>query len=529
MGIYVNPGNYEFELALNDFIYIDKTELIAHTNDRLGRASRYLCVSRPRRFGKSMAADMLVAYYSRGCGSKELFAGKKIEKDPSFYQHLNQHNVIRIDVQNFISDEESLETFINDMQRAVVRELMREFPECDCLKADLRLQRALNEVFSQTNTRFIFVIDEWDCVFRMAKNSPVIQKRYLDFLRGLFKGTAYIDLVYMTGILPIKKYGEHSAVNMFDEYTMTDPKNLSRYFGFTSEEVLSQCEENQVDFQSMAEWYDGYLVDDLHIYNPKSVNDALVWKTFQSYWTGTETYDALKVYIERNFDGLKESIVEMLGGGACEVDTTSFQNDMTTFRSRDDILTLLVHLGYLTYDKASGCVSIPNREVKQEFLRAIKNGNGWNGLMASLDRSEQLLKDTWELNGDAVAAAIEEIHSETASWLQYHNENSLACVLYIAYYSASAYYAKPVSEMPTGKGRADIVYLPRKDVDRPALVVELKWDQSARGAIHQIKEKQYTTWVESYTGDILLIGINYDRATKKHSCIIEKQVRNQDL
>lgn len=522
MGIYVNPDNYDFTLDVNDYIYIDKTELIAHTNNRLGRASRYLCVSRPRRFGKTMAANMLTAYYSKGCDSGELFADRKIAGDPSYSRHLNRHNVVRFDVQNFLSGEDETDTFMQELQRSVIGDLMREFPACTNLRLNMKLQWALNEVFAQTKERFIFIIDEWDCVFRIGKNDLKTQKRWLDFLRGLFTGTVYVELVYMTGILPIKKYGEHSAVNMFEEYSVIAPDELSTYFGFTEEEVQEKCREYQVDFGEMKRWYDGYLLDEIHIYNPKSVTNVLRKKEFRSFWAGTETYDALKIYIERNFDGMREAVVEMIGGGTCEVDTSSFQNDMTTFRSRDDVLTLLVHLGYLTYDKSSQSVHIPNLEVKQEFVRAIKNGTGWGGLMKSLDRSVKLLEDTWRMDGEAVAAAIEEIHSETASQFVFSDENSLACVIYIAYYSASAYYVNPVSELPTGKGRADLVYLPRRDVDRPALLVELKWDKSAESAIQQIKEKRYAQWIESYTGEILLVGINYDERTKRHSCKIEK-------
>ena len=522
MGIYVNPGDKEYTLAVNDDIYIDKTDLIRHTNDRLGKASRYLCVSRPRRFGKSMAADMLCAYYSRGCDSARLFAGRKIEEVPSYTQHLNQHNVIRLDIQQFLTSQEEADTFLEEIRAAVVWELVEAFPDCRGLHEGMKLSMALNRIYAADGTGFIFIIDEWDCVFRMAKERGDIQKAYLDFLRGLFKGAVYADLVYMTGILPIKKYGEHSAINMFEEYSMTDPGNLGSYYGFTEEEVRRECEERGVDFGEMAKWYDGYLLEEEHIYNPKSVADALRRGKIRSYWTGTETYEALKVYIELNYDGLKEAIVEMLGGGACAVDTMSFQNDMTTFHSKDDVLTLLVHLGYLTYDSKAETVSIPNMEISQEFLRAIRNGGQWGGLLRSLQRSEQLLKDTWRMDGEAVAAGIEEIHSETTSLLSYNNENSLSCVLYMAYYSALVYYARPIAEMPTGKGAADLVYLPLRNVDRPALVVELKWDQSAEGAIRQIREKHYTQWPESYTGEILLVGINYDRKSKKHTCAIEK-------
>lgn len=521
MGIYVNPRNTGFRRTLNGDIYVDKTDLIAHTNNKIDKPDCFMCVSRPRRFGKSMAADMLSAYYSRGCDSRELFAGKKAEKAKSFEKHLNRHNVIRLDIQRFVETERDVETFIERIESRVIEELKREFPECGQRDSHNRLKDVLDMLFYESGQGFIFVVDEWDCVFRMAKERKDVQKEYLDFLRGLFKGSEYVELAYMTGILPIKKYGEHSALNIFSEYSMVDPKNLGSYFGFTREEVSEQCGQRNVDYAEIEKWYDGYVLGACHIYNPKSVVDALTWKKIKSYWAGTETYEALKVYIDMNFDGLKEAVAKMLGNGRCQINTRKFQNDMTTFSTKDDVLTLLVHLGYLTFDEATGEVYIPNQEIGEEFLNVI-DGPGWQGLEGALSRSEELLQNTWALNGKAVAEEMAAIHRETASMFQYNNENSLTCAVLIAYYSAKSYYINPVLELPSGKDFADVVYLPKRNVDRPALVVELKWDKSAGGAISQIKERGYADWVRGYTGDILLVGINYDKEKKTHECIIDE-------
>lgn len=414
MSTYVNPENTAFREAINSKIYVDKSEFISYTNSVLNTKQKNMCVSRPRRFGKSMAADMLIAYYSKGCRSAELFQGLKAEKTESFGKHLNQHNVIRLDVQQFLESQQDLKTFIAEMEKAVVEELTELFPDCQKIHSDTRLKTALNKIFNHTRKGFIFIIDEWDCVFRLAKNHTDIQKDYLDFLRGLFKGQNYVDLAYMTGILPIKKYGDHSAINIFDEYSMISPKNLGKYFGFTEDEVRKQCDMHGVDYDEVEKWYDGYRLGDIHIYNPKSVADVLMWKEFQSYWTGTETYEALKIYIDMNFDGLKEAVIKMLGNGRCVIDPTTFQNDMTTFQVKDDLLTLLVHLGYLTYDRERSEVFIPNLEISQEFLRAI-NVSGWSGLIQALEQSETLLKDTWKMNNKAVSAEISAIHDQTAS------------------------------------------------------------------------------------------------------------------
>ncbi len=524
MGVYVNPGNVPFRKALNSDIYIDKTDLISVTNTKIDKRNCFMCVSRPRRFGKSMAADMLAAYYSKGCDSKALFAGRKAEKEETFPEHLNRHNVIRLDIQRFLETKRDLNTSVTEIERRVTAELIKEFPDCTDIDPDDRLKFVLEQIFVQTGEGFIFILDEWDCVFRIAKNYHEAQKNYLDFLRGLFKGSDYVELAYMTGILPIKKYGEHSAINIFDEYSVIEPKNLGEYFGFTEEEVRGQCVQHDVDYAEVERWYDGYLIGSQHIYNPKSVADVLVWKEFQSYWTGTETYEALKVYIDMNFDGLKEAIAGMLGKGSYKIDPSTFQNDMTTFKTKDDVFTLLVHLGYLTYNRKNSEVSIPNQEIEQEFMRAIKVG-GWDGVVEALNRSERLLQSTLALDEEAVAKGIAEIHNETASMLQYNNENSLTCTLLIAYYSARAYYINPIMEMPSGKGFADVVYLPKRYMDFPALVVELKWDKTAEGAISQIKEKNYASWIEGYTGEILLVGVNYERERKLHTCVIEKYVK----
>jgi hypothetical protein len=392
MGIYVNPGNASFEMSRFSDIYVDKSMLITQTNRVYRTERRFLCVSRPRRFGKSMAANMLTAYYSKGCDSGRLFSGLAMEKEDSFPVHLNRHNVIRWDVQRFLDGKRSIDTFIDEIERMVIRDLQREFPECGSFPEGSRLRAVLDEIYGERGEGFVFIIDEWDCLFRMAKERKKVQKEYLDFLRGLFKGAEYVELAYITGILPIKKYGEHSALNIFEEYSLTDPKSLGKYFGFTAEEVKEQCEIHGVDFREMERWYDGYLIEGCHVYNPKSVADALTWKEFRSYWTGTETYEALKVYIDRNFDGLKEAVVGMLGGIQCRIRPEKFQNDMTTFGSKDDVLTLLVHLGYLSYDRKNSEVSIPNLEITQEFLNVVDSPD-WGGLTEALNRSDELLKN----------------------------------------------------------------------------------------------------------------------------------------
>ena len=517
MGIYLNPDHTDFQIVLNTQIYVDKTELIAHTNHVINTEQRFICVSRPRRFGKSIAANMLTAYYSRGCDSAEMFAPYKIAEDASFQKHLNQYHVIRINMANFMSRGNDMPQILDYLCKRLLHEIKKENSDVDCYDWN-DLFSVLDEVFAAKRIPFVFIIDEWDCVFREKKENDEAQKIYLDFLRDLLKNKSYAALAYMTGILPIKKYGKHSALNMFTEISMTDATPIPEFTGFTEDEVRDKCTEYGVSFDEMTRWYDGYHVNGVSIYNPKSVVESILRKNFGNYWTATETYEALKDFIVLDYDGLKEKISRMIAGEAIELNTTKFQNDMTSFSSADDVLTLLVHLGYLSFDFDTSTVRIPNSEVQQEFINSIEDG-GWEFLMDAIKASDRLLNATLTGDSETVAKLIEKAHSENASILKYNDENALACVISIAYYSARKKYIMH-RELPTGKGFADIVFIPRKNVDSPAIVVELKHNQSADTAISQIKAKQYTEKIAEYTGEIVLVGISYDEQ-KGHSCIIE--------
>lgn len=520
MGIYLNPGNTMFRQALRSKIYVDKTGLIAYANEVLDTEQKNICVSRPRRFGKSMAAHMLCAYYDRTCDSRAMFSGLKIAEDPSFEEHLNQYDVIFLNIQNFVTGAKNIDEVIAKLEKEVLRDIKEAYP---FLKEEWMedLPHALEHVYAEKQTGFIFILDEWDCLFRLHQRDMEAQKSYLDFLRLLLKDRRYVKLAYMTGILPIKKYGVHSALNMFEEFSMTDPAALAEFVGFTEDEVKTLCVQYQFDFVEMQNWYDGYCFDkNLHVYNPKSVVDAIRRKRFGSYWTSTETYEALKIYIDMDFNGLRHDVVKMIAGERCRVNPMRFQNDMTTFTSKDDVLTLLVHLGYLAYDSVRREVFIPNEEVRGEFINAVE-ASQWDEVIKAVSASEALLEAT--INGDteAVAKGIDAVHMESVSMLEYNNENALSCVVTLAYYTAREFYTM-IRELPTGKGFADIVFLPRKNAgNRPAMIVELKWNQAADTAIEQIKRKQYVKALEAYQGNILLVGISYDKTTKEHTCVIE--------
>lgn len=380
MGIYLNPGKLLFSEAVNSQIYVDKSELIEYTNRVIGTEQKLLCVSRPRRFGKSMAANMLAAYYEKSDDSHDIFDRLRISRHPGYEKHINKYDVLFLNVQRFLSRAGSTD-MIAYMQKKIIGDLRSELGEHIAPDAD-NLVDVFEDLYARTKKQFIFIIDEWDCVFRERKEDTGLQKNYLDFLRDLFKGQPYAALVYMTGILPIKKYGTHSALNMFDEYSMTDMSALSCFTGFTAAETASLCDEYHIDMDEMNRWYDGYIVNGIHIYNPKSVVDSIRHKNFASYWTSTETYEALRGYIDIDFDGMKNVITRLIAGEHIGIDITSFSNDMTTFRSKDDVLTLLIHLGYLGYDHDTKKAFIPNEEIRGEFLTSI-NVSHWDEVTAA--------------------------------------------------------------------------------------------------------------------------------------------------
>lgn len=524
MGRYLNLGNAGFA-SIRKGLYVDKSMLIDFVNSTLGTKEKLTCVSRPRRFGKSFATQMLCAYYDKACDSSELFRDLKIADTESFEKYRNRYNVIYLDITWFISTAEHVEDTVKYMQREVIKELQNAFPDSTVEQKSLPV--ALSDISDRIGDKFIVIIDEWDALFREAKENVVLQKEYLQLLRGMFKSSVtdkMIEAAYMTGILPIKKYGTQSALTDFQEYTMIQPAKLAEYVGFTEEEVKRLCEDYQLDFDEAKRWYDGYSFSRIpSVYSPNSIIQAIKNGEFGDYWTETETYESLKYYIDMNLDGLKEAIISMLGGLRCKINTRTFQNDMSNIKNKDDVLTLLIHLGYLAYDSKSKEVFIPNQEISDEFKNAVEY-SGWEGISAALQASEELLEATIRMDAETVAAELDKAHMSNASILSYNNELALSCAITIAYYTAKKDYTI-IREYPAGKGYADMVFIPRKHVSKPALIVELKWNHSVQGAIKQIKEKQYAGALEDYMDNLLLVGIAYDRESKKHECMIEKYVK----
>ena len=468
---------------------------------------------------------MLTAYYSRGCDSEEMFSPLQISGKDSFKRYLNKYDVLHFDIQWCLEPAGGPENVVAFLSAQVIRELKSIYPDIvpDEIKS---LPDALSAINTATGNKFIVIIDEWDVLIRDEADNIAVQEEYINFLRGMFKGTEptrYIALAYMTGILPIKKLKTQSALNNFDEFTMLQADELAPYIGFTENEVSMLCEKYERDFDKVKKWYDGYLLNGYQVYNPKAVVSIMTKERFRSYWSETASYDAIVPLINMNYDGLKTAIIEMLSGAEVKVNTATFQNDTEDIKSKDDVLTYMIHLGYLGYNETRKTAFVPNEEIRQELTTAVERKT-WNEMLVFQQESENLLDATLDLNGSEVAKQIEKIHNEYVSVIQYHNENSLSSVLAIAYLSAMQYYFKPIRELPTGRGFADFVFIPKPEYkdDYPALIVELKWNRNAHTALQQIEDKKYPSSVLNYTGDILLVGINYDKESKEHQCMIKK-------
>ena len=535
MGTYLNPGNKGFK-RITDSDYVDKTGLIRLINQAIGTTDNLICVSRPRRFGKSYAAQMLCAYYDRSCDSHSLFADYVISGDPSYENNLNKYHVINLDITGFISEAKKKDIPLREIpsriDSAVLSETQKIYSELNGIE---NLNECLLELVRLTKTQIIFVIDEWDSMIREAKEDEEAQDRYLHLLRGWFKNNNFtpeaVAAAYMTGILPIKKDGTESAISDFQEYSVLDPGDFAEFVGFTETEVLTLCKRYAVSFQQMKKWYNGYTFGKMHsIYNPYSVMHALKSGTFKSYWKKTSAAEALMTYIDLDQEGLQEEIARLITGEKIDVDTDSFQNDIESFSDKDDVITLLIHLGYLTYEEVSdsydedsglaGLASIPNEEVRTEFDKMLRKATH-KSLVALVRRSDQLLQDTLSGNEKAVCRTIADIHDSEYAPMFYNNEQSLRYVVKMAYISCVDQYDK-VEEMPSGHGMADIVFLPKKRSPLPAMIVELKWNNTAASAIDQILDKHYPKNLENYGGDILLVGISYDMHTKEHACRITR-------
>ncbi len=516
MSLYLNR-NEDFSNYVNDTIFIDKSNLITITNSNISKpSSKFMCVTRPRRFGKTMALSMLNAYYSKGCNSQSLFDKLNIARDNSYLEHLNKHNVIWIDMASLYTDIRDKNTFVEELSNEIMDDLKKAYPDVLTDSQDT-LRKCFNELNSKLNERFIFLIDEWDVIYREQEYNTKLCDEYTELLRNLFKSSdvsACIDLVYMTGILPIRRYSTQSTLNMFTEYDMLDSFPIESYVGFTEDEVIGLCNKYHRDFNEIKSWYNGYNLNGVSLYNPKSVVEAVLRGECDDYWVQTSAIEAVTNYMNYDNGELKDIICKMLLGNKVEIDVTEFENNLTKVDSADSALTVLIHLGYLAYDKKLKVCYIPNYEIKKEFERALKKLN-WKEIYNPISNSKKLYEETLKGNVEFINKTLDENHKDLAGPFNKNKEDILGVIVEISYYSAKQFY-NIKKEDTSILGRSDLSFIPYDNCHIP-FIVELKINSTPDEAIAQIKEKSYFNSLGNYHGKILLLGISYDEKTLKHS------------
>lgn len=533
MGTYINRGNDGFVKYTNSE-YIDKTGMIAYINSTLGGANMLTCVTRPRRFGKSIAANMLCAYYDKSCDSSALFKNFAIAKDPSYQEHLNKYNVINVDVTNFVSEYRGRKDIVKKMQKAIKDDIIAAFPEVK-VPRNAHLMSVLLAIATEKKEKFIVVIDEWDALCRELASKTAILDEYIDMLRRMFKSIDTANVfagVYMTGILPIKKYGTQSALNDFCEYSMTNPGPMGDLLGFNDDDVKKLSEKYGMDFSELKRWYDGYEMDTFDwrvnipeikktaIYNPNSVMTAIRERHCDNYWAKTEAFEALQQYIDCDFDGVKETLECLIKGEATQINVLRFGNDISSVTDNSELFTLLIHFGYLNYNRKERTATLPNQEIREEFVEALRGSKSHKELSELVRTSDKLLEALWMKDEATVAKGVEHVHNHKVAPNFYNNEQALRSVVRTAFLGAIDHYIE-IQELSSGKGYADLVFIPRCNSNHPLLVIELKWNHSADTAITQIKKREYPDILTPFAGEILLVGISYDSNSKEHSCVIE--------
>ena len=518
MGFYVNPGNKSFKEDLNCEIFVDKTMLLSELNARIGTSDKFVCVSRPRRFGKTRAERMMSAYYSKGCDSSDLFAGLKIASDSGFDRHLNKYNVLHLDINAFWS--ENVRKALTMMRSEVTDEFRKEFPDV-AFPIRTTIEKCIRLAYEASGIPFVIIIDEYDVIFR-DEDAASLVKDYLKLLNALFKSDSMsgcIALAYITGIFPIIREKAQSKLNNFTEFTFLNPGRFAEFTGFTESDVKKLCDRYGMGFAECRSWYDGYKLEGIDVYAPRSVVSAMQNGKYMGYWNQTSTFRVVRDAIALDIDRMRPDVEAMIAGSPVPLNISRFENDPARITSRDDVFTYLCHLGYLAYDVHDGTCRIPNREIRDEWVNALEDFPDDSGILKMIRESKLLLEAVWNGDGYAAAASLERAHEHLTSPLSYNNEKSFQSAIRLAFFYADRYYTI-ISECPSGKGYADLVFIPYKP-NIPAMIVELKLKGTKDTAIDQIRSMRYFAGLEKYAGNTLLVGAAYDRKTKKHECTVE--------
>ena len=517
MAIYLNTDAAleNYKKLIKSAYFIDKSMILDKLNKLIDTSDCYVCITKPRRFGKSSIINMLGAYYTKGHNSKDIFDKLNISKSDSYLENLNKYNVIKLSFNEIPDNKKTYDDYISNIINNLKKDLLNIFNNILVESEDIYI------MLNKTNEKFIFIIDEWDYIFShdLFKEN---QKDFLEFLRNLLKDKPYVALCYMTGVLPIKKYSEGSALNMFDEFTMLSDGIYDNYFGFTEDEVKYLCnKQNTISFEEISEWYNGYLSEDGEkIYNPRSVVKALQNGKCKSYWTNTGRMDEVLFYLKYNIAEVRDDVIEMVSGNVVDIIIDEeFRAGQDAPETREEIYSAMIVYGFLSY--YDGTIRIPNKELMKEFEKALRD-KSFGEVMDMVKNSEKMLKATLNKDTETMEKIIDNIHNSEIPILQYNDENSLSCVITLAYlYGRNKYRIE--REEKTGKGYADFMFHPRRKNDT-AFILELKKDSSPEVAIKQIIEKEYSQKFikENVKNKILAVAICYDSKTKEHKCKVEE-------
>lgn len=533
MGFFLNSKGpcADYREMISDSYFVDKSMLIKELLPALGKKNRFFCITRPRRFGKSVMANMVGAFFGKSVDSSELFDFLAIAKHKNYKEHLNQHNVIYIDFSRMPENCNSYQAYISRIQSGLKEDLILEYPELplDPAKA---VWDNLQMIFEKNGQKFIFVIDEWDAIFHKSFIKEEDKERYLEFLRNLLKGQIYVELAYMTGVLPIAKYSSGSELNMFLEYDMATRKKFSEYFGFLDVEVdelfeiyKHETESPEISRADLRIWYDGYCTaTGKRLYNPRSVVCALTDNELSNYWTSSGPYDEIFYYIRNNIKDVRDDLVLMSAGEHIKMMLQGYAAMETELETKNQIYSAMVVYGLLTYEY--GAVFIPNKELMDKYNELLLTNDRLGYIHRLAKDSDKMLSATLAGDTETMAEILKFAHDTETPILSYNSEIELAAVVNLVYLSARDRY-RVEREDKAGEGFVDFIFYPERRNDI-GIILELKVDSTPEEALRQIRNKNYILRfrgklgeMPKYSGKILAVGISYDRKTKAHTCKIE--------
>lgn len=536
MGIYLDSktGYTLYKNETEKLYFVDKSLLLAELFPLVKEGSSYVCITRPRRFGKTVMANMLTAFFSRACDSKELFQSLKISTQKGYEGYQNQYAVISISFNDVAGECESYTQYIKRIEKKLIKDLKRAYPEV-LFEEEESVVDILADIYAENESaKFIFILDEWDYIFHQDFATDQDKKRYLTFLRSLLKDRPYVQFAYMTGILPIAKYSSGSELNMFAEYTMAAEERFSEYFGFTESEVdelFKRYEQKNKDSLKLTRdgirmWYDGYHTQaGERLYNPRSVVMALSNNNLGNYWTSSGPYDEIYYYIANDVDEVRDDLARMAAGESIPVKIREYAATAQQLKTKEEIFSAMVVYGFLSYEK--GNVFIPNKELMDKFTEMLQKEPSLRYVYNLAKESSRMLQATLNKDTQTMEQILEKAHNTEVPLLNYNNETDLTAVVNLVYLAARDRY-RVEREDKAGIGYVDFIFYPEIDRSAAGIILELKVNHSPEEAIRQIKEKKYALKFQGktgekphYTGKILAVGIGYDKVSKMHRCKVE--------